>query len=133
MNTNKGNTAALVAAIAAGRSLTETAQASNLSVRSVQRRLHEPSVQLAIEETRADLTRQAVAELTALRDLTFGRLREVLSEDHDIKHVLSAAELVLRHLAMANNVATQETLVYLEFQLTQLQQRVHATSGDLDE
>lgn len=102
MNVTTGNIAELIAAIAIGRSLADAAQASDISVRTAQRRSHESEAALAINDARVDLTRQAVGALTALRELAFRRLREILGGDHAVPHVLRAAELVMRNLAAAD-------------------------------
>ncbi len=104
-----------------------------MSVRTAQRRLREPEVMLAIEEVRVDLTRQAVAELTQLRDLTFVCLREVLSGDDGVQHKLRASELVLRSMAAADVAALREGLLDLQYDVTRLQEQAVRERGPHNE
>ena len=133
MNVTTGNIAQLIAAIAIGRSLADAAQASDMSVRTAQRRLQEPEVALAISEARVDLTRQAVGELTALRDLAFRRVREVLGGDHEVPHVLRAAELVMRSLAAADALDQREAILSVEYEVASLRDHLNRVGGDENE
>jgi hypothetical protein len=133
MTTNVGSIATLVAAVAVGRPLTEAASEANMSVRTAQRRLHEPEVAFAINEARVELTRQAVGELTALRDLAFRRLRDVLSGDHEVPQVLRAAELVFRHMAAADVLSLRENVLALEATVTILRAQMNPGPGSHDE
>lgn len=119
-----GNIAELIAVIATGGSLAQAAQASDMSVRTAQRRLQEPEVALAVEEARMDLTRQALGELTKLRTLVFGRLRQVLSESDETAHVLTAADMVLRHAAAAHVARLSEDVLALEYQVSALREHL---------
>lgn len=127
MHPQVGNTPHLVAAIAAGRSLPEAAEAAGMSVRTAQRRLRESEVLLLLDEARADLTRQAVGELASLRLVAFGRVRQVLEESEEPAHILRASDLVLRHMAAADLVAVRETLVAVGLEVADL----HAHIADL--
>ncbi|MBA2573617.1 MAG: hypothetical protein H0V02_02340 [Nocardioidaceae bacterium] len=132
MNGKIGNVAELIAAVAAGRPLAQAATAANMSVRTAQRRLHDRDVVLAINEARVDMTRQAVGELTALRDLTLIRLREVLSGEYEVQHVLRAAELVLRNMAAADAMALSECVLDLQFDVVALHARMDVVPGSHD-
>jgi len=133
MNVTTGNIAELIAAIAIGRSLADAAQASDMSVRTAQRRLHEPEVALAINDARVDLIRQAVGELTALRELAFRRLREILGGDHAASHVLRAAELVMRNLAAADALDLREAILGMEYEVASLRDHLNRVGGDENE
>ena len=80
-----------------------------------------------------DLIRQAVGELTALRELAFRRLREILGGDHAASHVLRAAELVMRNLAAADALDQREAILSVEYEVASLRDHLNRVGGDENE
>ncbi len=117
----KGSIPALVTAIATGASQPEAARLSGMSVKTVQRRLREPAVVLAIHEARAELTRQALGRISSLRDLALDRVGAILADTESPALSLRAAELVLRFSAAGEAAWVQDKLVLLERQLSELE------------
>ncbi len=135
MSTSKGSIPELVAAVASGRSLEETARAAGLSVSSVQRRLRDPAVVEAVEQTRAAMTQQAAGRVANLRELAFDRIGRVLVETSDEALGLRACELVLRHAAAIDTASLQQRVLLLEQQLqraeeTRSEARMHEARRD---
>lgn len=76
----KGSIPALETAIATAAAQSEAARLSGMSVKSVQRRLQGPAIVLAIDEARAELTRQALSRISSLRDLALDRVGTILAD-----------------------------------------------------
>ena len=117
MSSGTGNIPEMIAAIASGRSLAETAKTSRMSVSTVQRRLREPEIQAQIDQSRVDLTRQALGRVRGLRDLALDRVAEILSQDESPGLTLRAAELILRHAAAADTAWLHDKVLQLEHRL----------------
>lgn len=128
MTSKKGNLPALVAAFAAGASLSEAARAANVSVSTAQRRLKEPDVAQAVEEARIDLSRQAMARALGLREQAWNRVTDVLAHPESATLGLRAAEMVLRHAASVEAAWVQERITVLEHRVQEAEAR-HA-QGD---
>jgi len=121
MSPSHGSIHRLVAAIAAGESLTVAARAAGMSVSTVQRRLREPAVLAAVVDAQADLTREAVGQLREMRSRAMARTSEILETDSNPNVVLRAAELVLRHAAAADTAWLHDHVAAQERRLLELE------------
>lgn len=111
---SSGDVEALVAAAVLGKPLTEIANLAGVSVSTVQRRLKEPEVMAAINETRGQHRTEALGRMTDLRAQALDRL-EALLGDEDPSVALRAVTLVLttstrfeRDYELAERVAALE-------------------------
>jgi DNA-binding Lrp family transcriptional regulator len=112
---SSGDVEALVAAAVLGKPLAEIASLAGISVSTVQRRLKEPEVVAAINETRGRHRTEALGRMTHLRTQALDRLHELLG-DEDPGIALRAVTLVLttstrfeRDYELADRVAALES------------------------
>lgn len=78
----KGDDEVLVAARAAGMTVSEAAQAAGFSERTARRRLNEPDVAARLAERRADRRAEHLARLEGLVPKAICRLDELLDSQH---------------------------------------------------
>lgn len=110
----KGDEAALIESAVAGRSLTEIAAASGVSLSTAQRRLRDREIVAAVREGRSRQRREAVGRLNTRLATAIERLGELLHDD-DPHAALRAAGMVLGNAhKFANAVDFEERLSSLE-------------------
>lgn len=94
MTHRKGNHGRFIEAVAQGRSYSEIAQAAEISIATVKRRLQEPSILEEIREVRRQRHREHAAQLAVLSTSAIHKLGELMrSEDDGV--ALRAVQLVL--------------------------------------
>jgi len=113
----KGNLAALVAAVAAGRPLIESASAGGVSVSTAQRRLRNPAVMALVHEARVELTRQSMGRSWELRDVALDCLADLLAGQQDPAVKLRIVEVALRNAAAADSAALHERVLEIRRRL----------------
>lgn len=127
MSQRKGNISALIAHIAVGQTLAQSAAAAGMSVKTAQRRLHEPQVRTAITAAQADLTRHDLARFRGLRDQAMDRVSQILANDGaGWSAHLRAAELILRHAAAADNAWVVDEIAAQAHDIALLQENLGA-------
>ena len=110
----KGDLPALVAAAVAGRTLTEVARASGVSVSTVQRRLRDPDVVEAVRDAKSQQRQERLGQLSELSARSIRRLGELVDDDHPLV-ALRAITLVLTAVLKLDTVVdTDERLAALE-------------------
>lgn len=103
----KGDSAQLVAAAVAGKTLAEMAAVSGVSVSTVQRRLADSEVAAEIRSARQQQQREVVGQLNVLNEMALRRLRDLIA-DEDAGVALRAVGLVLTNTARFAQVVDQE-------------------------
>jgi len=105
----KGDEAGLVAAAVRGGTLSEIAAEASVSISTVQRRLRDPDIEVAICEGRTQQQREAVGRLNADLNGAIMRLRELVQHE-DPRVALSAIDKWVAHThrfsTTANELAT---------------------------
>lgn len=114
MKKETGNTAALVAAIVAGRPLREVAAMAEMSVSSVQRRLKDPDVIADIKDERSRQRQETLGRFSRLRTCSIDRLAELV-DDANASISLRAIHLIL------NTTGRLDSTFDLEQRLTALE------------
>lgn len=79
----KGNEAALIAAVVAGKTLPQIAEAAGVAVSTVQRRLHEPEIEKLIAEARTRQRDEALGQAASLRGPALARLAELVESPNE--------------------------------------------------
>jgi hypothetical protein len=98
-----------------------------MSVKTAQRRLHEPQVRTAITAAQADLTRHDLARFRGLRDQAMDRVSQILANDGaGWSAHLRAAELILRHAAAADNAWVVDEIAAQAHDIALLQENLGA-------
>ena len=78
----KGDDAEVVAGAVAGLSLSRIAGAAGVSVSTVQRRLNDPRVQDEIRRAKVQQQREALAQMTTLRNLAMDTLEHIMKSGY---------------------------------------------------
>ncbi len=113
----------IIAMTAAGRPQQEIADAAEMSVRTLYRRLQDPDMQADVAAAALDLERQALAQLGELRATALKQLGNlIIDADPGIR--LRACKIILDS-GLAHRAAVQASRVeVLEFELAQLRDDV---------
>lgn len=111
---DKGNTAGIITAAVAGRSLLEIAAAGGVSVSTVQRRLKEPEIAEAIREARALQRQERLGQLNELSARAVTRLGELLEDEHPVVAIRAVGLLLTTVIKLDPLVDLEERLTVLE-------------------
>ncbi len=102
----KGDEASLVAAAVRGGTLSEIAAEAGVSISTVQRRLRDPDIEVAICEGRTQQQREAVGRLNADLNGAIMRLRELVQHE-DPRVALSAIDKWMAHAHRFSTTANE--------------------------
>ena len=125
MTTGYGARDMIVTMIAAGRSRQETADAADISVRTLHRRLQEPAIQAAIAEATLELERAALAQLLELRAAALKRLSELIGSTEPAL-ALRAVKIVLEATTAQRASLRSDRLGLVDLELAQLRDEQQA-------
>jgi hypothetical protein len=108
-------------AAAAGRSITEIADAAGTSASTAQRRLRDPQVQQAVREARVEALERTADQLTELCGRALNKLRELLDDD--------SAAIRLRTAELILNAATRYHAAHQEQRVAAIEATIHQATA----
>lgn len=105
---------AMVLALAAGRTIADAADLAGIAVKTVQRRLADPSIRRMISAARAEMVQRAMGSLSDTLAEAVCTLRKLLKAKGDMVKLSAARALLEYSLRFRESIDLEERLTQIE-------------------
>jgi len=117
MTNERGNLDALIAAVAAGKTVREAAPLAGMSESTAHRRLEDAEVQQRIRETRAQMYERAVGQLADALTAAVATLVQSLGAENEAVRVRAATAVLDWSMKLREHADLAERIAHLEARL----------------